>query len=102
MTPTIATDALFLDKAPEDAMDESALELVPFEFFPHLGSSPSYLPDLVRYSTRTSRPIIACNDGDGLVVSHGQVLCIGQPIWIERGQGRPARDTVLSAIQSSA
>ena len=43
-------------------------DLLPFEFFPHLQASPRYLPDLLHFSTETPRPIIACADGDGVVV----------------------------------
>lgn len=34
MTPTIATDALFTGEIPEALVKETALDLVPFEFFP--------------------------------------------------------------------
>ena len=102
LTPTIATDALFVGNAPEDFMEEAALDLVPFEFFPHLGSRPAFLPDLVRYSRYTARPIIACNDGDGLVVTNGELECIGQPLWIENGEMQLARNMPLSAISTPA
>ncbi|WP_167375553.1 Type 1 glutamine amidotransferase-like domain-containing protein [Brucella cytisi] len=99
LTPTIAIDALFIGQAPEDLMNETALELVPFEFFPHLSSSPTYLPDLVCYSRHTPRPIIACNDGDGLMVTKGALVCIGRPVWIEKGKARPAHSMPLSAFR---
>jgi dipeptidase E len=98
LTPTIATDALFTGSAPENLMAETALNLVPFEFFPHLGSQPSYLPDLIRYSRITARPIFACNDGDGLVVTEDHIQCIGQPLWIADGETRAAGNLPLSAI----
>ncbi|SFB09732.1 dipeptidase E [Rhizobium sp. NFR07] len=91
MTPTIAVDALFSDGKPEDVVDGEALNLLPFEFFPHLNGKPNFLPDLVRYSRHTLRPIIACNDGDGLVVSQGQVELIGNPLWIANGETKEAR-----------
>lgn len=100
LTPTIATDALFTDTAPEEAMEETALDLVPFEFFPHLDERPTFLADLIRYSRFTPRPILACRDGDGLVVSNGLLECIGQPLWIEKGETRPARTMPLSAISA--
>jgi dipeptidase E len=98
MTPTIATDALFTGDAPEDMMTEAALDLVPFEFFPHLDSRPTFLPELIRYSRFTSRPILACNDGDGLVVSQDRLECIGQPLWIANGEARTATNLPLNAI----
>lgn len=69
MAPTIATDAIFIGERPEDIEDGAALGLTPFEFFPHLGDDDTYVPALLRYSLSTPRTILACNDGDGIVVS---------------------------------
>ena len=90
MTPTIAVDALFSGQHPEDISDGAALDLLPFEFFPHLNADPNFLPALLRYSTHTPRPIIGCSDGDGVVVINGNVECIGKPIWISSGEVIPA------------
>ncbi|WP_339760124.1 Type 1 glutamine amidotransferase-like domain-containing protein [uncultured Hoeflea sp.] len=98
LTPTIATDALFAGNDPEDFMNETALDLVPFEFFPHLSSSPSFLPKLIGYSQHTARPIFACNDGEGLVVTDEYIECIGHPLRIANGEARPADTVPLSAI----
>ncbi|UVK41614.1 Type 1 glutamine amidotransferase-like domain-containing protein [Mesorhizobium sp. AR10] len=99
MTPTIAVDALFSNKRPEDAKDSAALDLVPFEFFPHVQAKPSYLPDLLAYSTWNSRPIIACPDGDGVVVADGVVECIGDPFWLSNGSVERVRETALAALR---
>ncbi|MFT4184549.1 MAG: Type 1 glutamine amidotransferase-like domain-containing protein [Rhizobium sp.] len=98
MTPTIATDALFTGEMPEALTKETALDLVPFEFFPHLNEKVSYLPELVRYSRFTSRPILACNDGDGVVVSQGRAHCIGEAVWIAGGAVRDANDIDLDGL----
>lgn len=98
LTPTIATDALFTGEMPEGRQRETSLDLVPFEFFPHLSSNPAFLPALIRYSRYTARPIIACNDGDGLIVTNGNVCCVGRPLWIEHGEARAATDVSLNAI----
>ena len=42
-------------------MNGGALNLLPFEFFPHLNVKSTYLAELVRYSTHTTRPIVAVN-----------------------------------------
>jgi dipeptidase E len=89
MTPTIAVDALYGDGQPDGTGDNEALALLPFEFFPHLQAKPRYLADLKEYSTRTPRPIIACPDGDGIVVADGIVDCIGDLLWIARGTAEP-------------
>lgn len=102
MTPTIAVDALFGDGRPEDVLDDDALDLLPFEFFPHLNGKPSYLPDLLRYSIKAPRPIIACNDGDGVVVANGRLEFIGNPLWIASGEMKEARHIVPSLLPSKS
>ncbi|WP_412064581.1 Type 1 glutamine amidotransferase-like domain-containing protein [Rhizobium sp. SYY.PMSO] len=98
MTPTIATDALFTDEIPETRMKEAALDLVPFEFFPHLDEKAAYLKELVHYSKFTKRPILACNDGDGIVVSNGRANSIGEPVWIADGDVRQPNDIRLDGL----
>ena len=98
MTPTIALDALFSGGRPQDVLDGHALDVVPFEYFPHAMSKPNYLEDLRFYSLHTSRPIIACGDGDGVVVSHGFVECVGEPVWIRKGHFETVKDMPLDAI----
>ena len=98
MTPTIATDALFTGEIPEALVKETAPDLVPFEFFPHLNEKASYLNELIRYSKFTNRPILACNDGDGIVVSNGRADCIGKPVWIADGEVRHANDITLDGL----
>lgn len=100
MTPTIAVDALFSNGRPEDVKDGEALNLLAFEFFPHLNGRQSLLPDLIRYSKTTPRPIIACNDGDGLIVSAGQVELIGNPLWIADGETKEARQVEPSLLKT--
>lgn len=85
MTPTIALDALFSNEQPEGVHDGAALDLVPFEFFPHLNAKSSYLPELIRYSRFNSRVIAACPDGGGVVLSNNGVEGIGEIIWISNG-----------------
>jgi dipeptidase E len=85
MTPTIAVDALFSGGRPEDIEDGAALGLIPFEFFPHVQAKPSYLPELIAYSARNSRPIIACPDGDGVVIEGGMAECMGDLLLLSDG-----------------
>lgn len=101
MGPTIATDALFIGRKPGEIMHGDALDLVPFEFFPHLNDEATYLPDLLRYSTGTSTPIVACNDGNGVVVANGKVECVGNPLWICGGTVRTPDDIELAGLSIS-
>jgi len=89
MTPTIAVDALFSGSRPEDVREGKALDLVPFEFFPHLQARQSFLRDLLAYSMHNSRPIIACPDGDGIVISEGLAECVGDLLRISAGTVEP-------------
>lgn len=98
MAPTIATDALFVGRKPEDITDGDALDLVPFEFFPHLSDDAAYLSALLRYSMRTARPIVACNDSDGIVVTGGRVECVGNPLWIYGGAVLAAGEIELDGL----
>lgn len=90
MTPSIALDGVFSGIAPEEFPDPDALALVPFEFFPHLQDSQAFLPELLRYSRLTPRPIIACTDGDGVIIENGRIDFIGAPLLIADGVARPA------------
>jgi dipeptidase E len=91
-TPTIATDALFSGADPVDSKDDAALGLAPFEFFPHLDADPAFLPALIRYSRRTIRPIIACRDGEGVLVDRDRVEFVGGPLWISDGIATPIEE----------
>ncbi|MCY1304495.1 hypothetical protein D9M70_542530 [compost metagenome] len=101
MAPTITTDALFIGLIPEDMADGDALDLVPFAFFPHLSDDDTYLPALLRYSTHTAQPIVACNDGDGIVVTGRRVECFGDPVWIAAGTVQTAGDIRLDGFSIS-
>ncbi|MEO8419691.1 MAG: hypothetical protein ABI457_00730 [Hyphomicrobium sp.] len=71
---------------------------MPFEFFPHRDADPGYLPALVHYSLITSRPVLACPDGSGAIVTDGRVEVIGEATWIVNGSARTAKDGVLSDL----
>lgn len=85
MTPTIAVDAFFLGQQPADITDGEALDLVPFEYFPHLNEDDRYLPALLGYSESITTPIVACRDGEGLIVEDNSVHVFGRPVLIRSG-----------------
>lgn len=85
MTPTVALDALFTGEDPATVPEGDALELVPFEFFPHLNKSPDYLQQLLSYSAKTRRRLAACRDGDGVIVRGDVVESVGDVVWIQSG-----------------
>jgi dipeptidase E len=85
MTPTVALDAVFTGEDPKTVRDAGALNLVPFEFFPHFERDTDHLQQLLAYSTTTARRIAACRDGDGIVVTDAGVESVGDIVWIENG-----------------
>lgn len=85
MTPTIAVDAFFLGQQPAEITDGEALNLVPCEYFPHLNEDERYLPALLRYSETITNRIVACRDGEGLIVHKDGVEIFGKPLLIFRG-----------------
>ena len=90
MTTTVAIDAIFTGEDPKAVHDGGALNLVPFEFFPHYDSGRDYLPELLSYSAKTPNLIAACRDGDGIVVRGGVVECVGDIVWIRNGTVIPS------------
>jgi dipeptidase E len=66
-----------------------ALDLVPFDFFPHYRHSERYRRALARHVRRTGRPLYACRDGSGLVVE-GDRLTIHGDVWLFDG-ARPTK-----------
>jgi dipeptidase E len=89
MTPSIAVNALFEGTTPADSPDQAALDLVPFEFFPHLQAYPAHLQALSSYSRQNGgRPIYASADGDGILVEDGISRAVGAIVEIRDGDVR--------------
>ncbi|MBA5801592.1 Type 1 glutamine amidotransferase-like domain-containing protein [Rhizobium changzhiense] len=102
MTPTIAVDALFSGGSPDAVQDGAALDLLPFEFFPHLNDDPGYLAALLRYSETTANPILACRDGEGLILGNGLVEIFGAPLTISGGFAEAADRGRIADLLSRA
>lgn len=106
MTPTIAVDAFFLGQQPAEITDGEALDLVPFEYFPHLNEDERFLPALLRYSETITNRIVACRDGEGLIVHKDGVEIFGKPLLIFRGSadvvGLDGLDALMFSFQSPA
>jgi hypothetical protein len=53
------------------------------------------LPALIDYSrTNFGRPILACADGDGVVVERGMASPVGDLLLIRDGQSQPLRNAI--------
>ncbi|MFP3520862.1 hypothetical protein SB766_32245, partial [Pseudomonas sp. SIMBA_077] len=56
-----------------------------FEYFPHLNEDERFLPALLCYSETITNRIVACRDGEGLIVHKDGVEIFGKPLLIFRG-----------------
>jgi len=63
----------------------AALQLAPFEFFPHYAQSDRYRKALLAASRKTKNPIYAAPDGCGLVVSSGDFRVVGSAHVFHKG-----------------
>lgn len=73
------------DENEEHLKQFNSMNLVDFEFFPHYRNSKRYDVDLVTHSTKTERPIYACVDGAGIVVSGQEIRFVGKTACFSRG-----------------
>lgn len=63
----------------------AALQLAPFEFYPHYVQSDRYRKALLTASRRTKNPIYAAPDGCGLVISSGDFRVVGSAHVFHKG-----------------
>lgn len=87
MTPSVAAEHLFQGKRPDSTPEQDAMSLVPFEFFPHAQDARLF-DELLAYSRNSPRPIAACADGEGIVVTGSGLECIGKVRWLVGGAVR--------------
>ncbi len=66
--------------------DLRALGLVDFEFFPHFDRSPRLRRALLRYSRKTSNPILTAHDGGGIIVNGKFTTLLGHVNMIADGE----------------
>jgi dipeptidase E len=64
---------------------QTGLDLVGFEFFPHYRRSRRYRDALLAYSRRSRRPVYACPDGSGIVVEGDRFTAHGEVWQFEAG-----------------
>ena len=102
MTPIITVDSFFSGSLPKGVGDGAGLNLLPFEFFPHLNCDPAYLPALLSYSQLTCNPIVACRDGEGLILGNGLIEVFGAPLMISDGRAETLDSARLGGIVPSA
>jgi dipeptidase E len=69
--------------------DLTALNLVPFEFFPHYRTDAAIRRALTEYSMRCGNPIVAAADGGGVVVQGSRMTFVGKAeLFLAGAHGR--------------
>jgi dipeptidase E len=63
-----------------------SLNLINFEFMPHLDDQPTWLENLLTYSSTEEHDIYCCYDGDGIVVSSGEIELYGNIMRVKHGK----------------
>ena len=89
MTPSIATASFpDFDRDENDVgiRNLNALNLMPFEFFPHYLNSRKYIEELNEHSILSSIPLYACPDGSGIIVENHQLRFVGRTWCFHNGQ----------------
>lgn len=75
---TASFPAFDRDENDEDIKNLAALQLVDFDFFPHYRNSARYDIELLEHSVNSERPVYACPDGSGIVVSDDEMRFVGR------------------------
>lgn len=87
MTPNIMTAAVPVADSDTNKVgikNLSAMALVPFEFSPHYHRGQA--EELKSYSRFTGFPILACEDGAGIVVENDRIRIVGEAIKFKNGK----------------
>jgi dipeptidase E len=88
MTPSIHTagfPSFDRDINEEGIKNLAALNLVPFEIFPHYKNSKRYDLELKNYSLSSRRPLYALPDGSGLIMSDNMLSFVGKAFLFSQG-----------------
>lgn len=67
--------------------ESESLNVVGFEFFPHFNQNNTRLVGaLRRHAKKKDRLVIACHDGEGVVVANGEPFTVGSKVAVMNGQ----------------
>lgn len=89
MTPNIMMASVpEFDRDPNDVglRRLGSLNLVNFEFFPHFVNRPRYTAALRAYSSDSSKSVIACPDGSGIIVDGRKLTMVGRAWAFSQGK----------------
>jgi len=76
----------FIDENEVQLKELDSLNLVDFEFMPHLQTQKSKTQELLDYSLTQEGSIFTCNDGSGIVIAGGRVDYFGGIHEIRKGE----------------
>ncbi len=86
MTPNIEISELDHSYNTPRLKNMSSLNLVDFEFYPHLNSENcKEIEGLKKYSLKTDHILYACKDGEGIVIHNDDIQFIGKVKKIQNG-----------------
>lgn len=89
MTPDIKTagyPSFDSDDNDEKVKNLKAMNIVPFEFFPHYRNSDRYDKELIIQSKKMACPIYAVPDYSGIVIEGNSLKFVGKSVCFYRGQ----------------
>ncbi|MBK24950.1 MAG: hypothetical protein CME70_13205 [Halobacteriovorax sp.] len=92
MTPDIKTAGypkFDCDDNDEKVKNLKAMNIVPFEFFPHYKNSTRYEKELVMQSKKVSTPVYAVPDHSGIVVDGNSMKFVGKTVCFHKGKKVP-------------
>jgi dipeptidase E len=87
MTSNIEISTLDHNHDTKKLEDMSALDLVGFEFYPHLNRNRDiFLDEIKQYSKKSKSVIYACEDGAGIIVDGNKTHFYGNIVKIKNGK----------------
>lgn len=92
MTPDIKTAGypkFDCDDNDEKVKNLKAMNLVPFEFFPHYRNSDRYESELIVQSKKVKHPVYAVPDHSGIVIEGNSIKFMGKTICFHKGEKVP-------------
>ncbi|WP_108672440.1 Type 1 glutamine amidotransferase-like domain-containing protein [Peribacillus acanthi] len=89
-----------MEETLQNLSDLYTLSIAPFEFLPHFNRwDPVFIENVLRYSKITGASILACNDGDGIIIESNNLEIIGDVLLIKNGEIKTTLSNNLTTIQ---
>lgn len=92
MTPDIKAagyPSFDCDDNDENVKNLKAMNIVPFEFFPHYKNSTRYEKELIRESKKIACPLYGVPDHSGIVIEGNSMKFVGKTVCFHKGKKVP-------------